>query len=248
MIRWLVLGLIGFLAILLVRLPADWFAAQLPPQIRCDRIGGTVWRGDCEGLSIDQGVANRPALRIDALHWSLQPLALLRGRVRAEVQLLRGDGAAQATLTRGAGGLLDVESLRGELRIDRQLLPPLPAGWQGVAHFGDVTLQLDGSNIAQLRGSAELRSLTDATGSSLGNYQLDFGTQVQSPPFKGTLRSSDGPLQMQGQLVLESDTSWVLDGTVAARPDTPESLARMVQMLGPADAAGARPFSIAGAR
>lgn len=248
MTRWLLLGLAGFLAILVVRLPAAWFAGQLPGQIRCEGLGGTVWHGDCEGMSIDQGLPNRAPLGIDALQWSLHPADLLRGRVSADIELQRGGSVARATVTRGRGGLLDVRSLKGDLRIDRALLPPLPSGWQGVATFEDVTLRLDGSSITQLAGSAVLRGMTDGSSGRLGSYRMDFGSQSQSAPFKGTLRSIEGPLDLQGQLTVQSDTSWVLEGTVTARPDTPPSLSRMLQLLGPADVAGARPFSIAGDR
>jgi hypothetical protein len=84
MTRWLLLGLAGFLAILVVRLPAAWFAGQLPGQIRCEGLGGTVWHGDCDGMSIDQGLPNRAPLGIDALQWTLHPAAMLRGRVSAD--------------------------------------------------------------------------------------------------------------------------------------------------------------------
>jgi hypothetical protein len=248
MMRWLLLGLVGFLAILLVRLPAAWFGGQLPSQIQCEKLGGTVWHGDCEGMSIEQGIPNRAPLRIDALQWTLRPSALLRGRVSADIELLRGDSTAHATVTRGRGGLLDVRALKGDLRMDRALLPPLPAGWQGVATFEDVTLQLDGSSITELAGAAELRGMTDGASGRLGSYRIEFGSQSQSAPFKGTLKSTDGPLDLQGQLTVQSDTSWVLEGTVTARPDTPPSLERMLRLLGPADVAGARPFSIAGDR
>jgi hypothetical protein len=124
----------------------------------------------------------------------------------------------------------------------------LPAGWQGVAAFEDITLRLDGSSITQLAGAAELRGMTDGASGRLGSYRIEFGSQSQPAPFKGTLRSVDGPLDLQGNLTVQSDTSWVLEGTVAARSDTPPSLSRMLRVLGPADAGGARPFSIAGDR
>jgi Type II secretion system (T2SS), protein N len=248
MMRWLLLGLVGFLAILAVRLPAAWFGGQLPAQLHCEGLGGTVWHGDCEGLSIEQGIPNRPPLRIDALQWTLRPTALLRGRVSADIELLRGDSTARATVTRGRGGLLDVRSLHGDLRIDRALLPPLPAGWQGVVTFENVTLQLDASSITQLAGAAVLQDMTDGAAGRLGSYRIEFGSLGQAAPFKGTLRSIEGPLDLQGQLTVQSDTSWVLEGTVQARSEAPPSLARMLRVLGPADAIGARPFSIAGER
>jgi Type II secretion system (T2SS), protein N len=248
MMRWLLPGIVGFLVILAVRLPAAWFGGQLPAQLHCDGLGGTVWHGECEGLSIEQGIPNRPPLRIDGLQWRLRPVALLRGRASADIELHRGDRTARATVTRGRGGLLDVRALQGDLRIDRELLPPLPPGWQGVASFENVTLQLDGSTITQLSGAAELRGLTDGASGRLGSYRVEFGSQGQAAPFKGTLRSLDGPLDLQGHLTVQSDTSWVLEGTVIARSEAPPSLARMLRVLGPADAIGARPFSIAGDR
>lgn len=248
MIRWILLGIAGFLVILLFRLPAGWFSAQLPPQVQCEGLGGTVWRGRCQGLAIDQGVPNLPPLRIDSLSWALHPAALLRGRISADVVLLRGDGEARARVTRGAAGRLDVHDLRGQLRIDRQLLPPLPSGWQGIAVFDGVQLTLEGSDIARLSGAAELRGLADPTSANLGSYRLEFGSPEGLPPFAGTVRSLEGPLSLDARITVQQDTSWVMEGTVAAGRDTPPALARMLQMLGPGDAGGARPFSIAGAR
>ncbi|MDR2214929.1 MAG: type II secretion system protein N [Nevskiaceae bacterium] len=244
--RWLLLGLAAFFTMLLIRLPAAWFARALPSQLQCDALAGSVWRGQCMGLSIAQGVAERPPLRMDALNWSLHPLALLRGQISADVDLVRGQDQAHALVIHAGGAQIDVQHLNGSLRIDRQLLPPLPAGWKGVAVFDDVGLKLDGSMILELSGVGQLSNLTDAAGESLGSYQLDFGSQPQTAPFSGQFQSLEGPLQLQGRITLQANTGWLLEGTVAAQSTTPAELARMLELLGPADASGKRPFSMEG--
>jgi hypothetical protein len=55
-----------------------------------------------------------------------------------------------------------------------------------------------------------------------------------------------GPLALQAQLELEPSGGWQLQGTVAARSAPSPVLAGLLQLLGPADAAGLRQFSIAG--
>ena len=51
----IIAGLLVFLGVLVLYLPASWFAAMLPPPLRCTELGGSLWQGECLGLSM-QGV------------------------------------------------------------------------------------------------------------------------------------------------------------------------------------------------
>ena len=45
-------GLAVFLVVLVLYLPASWFASALPPQVHCGELGGSVWHGECLGLTL----------------------------------------------------------------------------------------------------------------------------------------------------------------------------------------------------
>jgi general secretion pathway protein N len=51
---------------------------------------------------------------------------------------------------------------------------------------------------------------------------------------------------VEGQLAVGKDRSFLLEGMVAARGDVPENMRRSLEILGPPDAAGRRPFSVSG--
>ena len=56
----------------------------------------------------------------------------------------------------------------------------------------------------------------------------------------------NGPFAVNAQLSVATDRSFLLEGTVAPRAAVPEGMQRSLDLLGPADAAGRRPFSVSG--
>jgi hypothetical protein len=56
----------------------------------------------------------------------------------------------------------------------------------------------------------------------------------------------EGPFSFDGRFTLGADRSFLLEGTLAPRGSTPPALARSLELLGPADAAGRRPVSVSG--
>jgi hypothetical protein len=56
----------------------------------------------------------------------------------------------------------------------------------------------------------------------------------------------DGPFSFDGRFTLGADRSFLLEGTLAPRGNTPPALVRSLELLGPADAAGRRPVSVSG--
>jgi hypothetical protein len=55
-----------------------------------------------------------------------------------------------------------------------------------------------------------------------------------------------GPFSVDARLTLSRDRSFLLEGTLAPRGSVPPELERSLQLLGPADATGRRPFSVSG--
>ena len=48
----IIAGVAVFLVILFFYLPASWFASVLPAQVKCRELGGSIWHGECLGLTL----------------------------------------------------------------------------------------------------------------------------------------------------------------------------------------------------
>lgn len=246
-LRFILLGLLAFVAALLVVFPATWIRRALPPQLTCESLGGSVWNGQCNGLAYSTGGA--PPLKLDTLSWKLHPLALLRGRAQADLALAGAGISAQGRLTLRSGGRVAVAGLSGVIALDHSRLAALPAGWSAQAEAHDLEFGIESGKLAALGGLLRARQLRDARGTSFGDFRLQFPRQ-DSAPFRGALADDTGarpgPLQLTSQLTLNADQSWQLRGTVVLRPGSPPGLAGLLDQLAPADLDGQRHFSLEG--
>ena len=243
-LRFILLGLAAFVAALLVVLPASWFSGALPPQLGCGNLTGSIWRGQCSGLSVAQ--ANGQPLRLDTLDWQLHPLALLRGRLQADVSIAGADVVARGNLTVQSGGRLTLEALSGRIGLDHARLAALPSGWSASAEARELSLRFAEGRIQQLGGALLAHQLRDARGTAFGDFRLEF-PPTQSPPFRGTLADAGGPMQLKAQLELNADQSWQMQGTIMLRPGAPPGLGGALDQLAPADINGLRNFRLEGA-
>lgn len=242
-LRFILLGLLAFVVALLVVLPASWFKSALPPELSCNSLSGSIWRGQCNGLALTQP-GGQP-LRLDTLDWQLHPLALLRGQVRANVAVVGTDVSARGQIALQSGQRLAVEGLSGSIALDRARLAALPPGWNASAEARDLSLQVAGGRIKALGGAVLARQLRDSRGTGFGDFRLEFAP-TQSPPFQGTLADMGGPMQLQAQLQLNADQSWQMQGTIRLRPGSPPGLASALDQLAPADITGLRNFRLEG--
>jgi hypothetical protein len=237
------LGVLAFAIALIVLWPARWLAPALPAGMHCADWSGSLWRGQCAGFQWK--MAGAAPLNIERTQWRLQPLALLRGRLQADVELVQAPLQAQGRISSGIGGRLKMEHLNASGVLNRKLLAALPAGWSMHFELKDAGIEYLGGALHALSGLAIARELRDAQGNALGDYQLQFAPQPAAP-FKGQLRDLAGPLQLAATVTINADRSWQLDGNASLRPGSPPSLARALDQLGGADLNGQRRISIAG--
>jgi Type II secretion system (T2SS), protein N len=209
------LGLVAFLAVMLVRLPAKWVLPQLPATVQCSAASGTVWRGTCDGLSLSDGKSAPFVVR--QARWTLHPLALLRARLAADVTLQGEWGQAAATAVAGTGSHLVISALSASGTIDRRLLPVLPAGWRGTFDARDVAFELRKQRLLMLRGMATVRGLQDGQGKQYGDYQLQLAPAGNAAA-AGELRSLAGPVAVNATVRVAQDLNWTVDGTVNGNP------------------------------
>jgi hypothetical protein len=238
------LAVVAFFAVILVQLPASWLRSLLPEKVQCRDLSGTVWQGQCSGMAWHDG--RGPPLSVDTLEWALKPWPLFRGRLHAAVTIVRGSAHADANVAASASGAFAITGLQGSAHLDHALLAAFPSGWQGELTAQDISVTLDNNRLLALTGVALVNNLTDSAGNEVGSYRLQIAQSVQQAPYLGQLRDVGGPLDLTATVSVAPDFSWQIDGTIAARGEANPQLAEKLQLLGVADAAGRRPFSVAG--
>lgn len=252
---WLVaLGVLALLAFALVTLPAGVAAGPLRKAgIEAGAFSGSLWSGRAIGLSW------RGATVGDA-EWSITPRKLLSGRVAGHARLTRVDGALTADFDVGMSGA-DVKLSNVDFALPLAVLDAfplgLPQGWQGQATGQFATLDLAQGWPARLQGTLELDGLIAPPPRSapVGSFHAVFpaaqprpSLSVPQDPANVTAQVGDknGPFAVEAQLTLSRTRNFALEGTLAPRGQVPPAMERSLQLLGPADAAGRRQFSVGG--
>jgi hypothetical protein len=235
-------GLAAFLLGLVCVLPVRWLTGIVPAQLQCTAWSGSVWRGQCAGLAVQQ--PGQAPIQVDLLRWKLHASALLRLALRAEldVNTAQGSGAGLAEFARG--GRILVQGLSATAVFDRRLATMLPPGWSGQLAASNLNLRLAGNRIESLSGELTLRDFNDGRGGTFGSYTLQF--PAAGPPFVGRLRDAGGPLSIAATVTISTERRWQINGTVTPRAEASASLRSRMDLLGAADSEGRYPLSLEG--
>ncbi len=237
--RSIILAAIGFVLILFARFPARWISPLLPRGVHCQQLDGSAWSGTCTGLTA--GVSE-----LGDLTWELHALQLLRGRLDLQLDLSNQGSYLHGALALGFGGALRGRDVTLDLPLTSTLVSSLPAG----AHarlLGKVSsFEWNGKFLAVLHGELTVQDLVGSGGQAFGSYQVVFGPAGNSDTPSGMVHDQGGPLALDATLQLTHDPGYVVQGQVAARPSASPDITTQLQYLGTPDAAGRRPFSLAG--
>lgn len=242
-LRVILLGAVAFVIALIVVFPASWLRGALPAGTQCANWSGSLWRGQCSGIT--WSAPGKSPVQLESLSWRVHPLALLRARLAVDAELHGAGIQGGGKVLLGTGNLLHVEDLSATGVLDRKLLATLPSGWKARLEAHGIAFELQGRTLRQLAGTLTARELTDAQGARLGDYQLQFAPQ-SSPPFTGNLRDVGGSIALAAQLTIKADRSWMLDGTASLRPGSPPQLARLLDQFNSADLSGRRRILLEG--
>lgn len=202
LLRWLLLALLVLLVLAVVvawTLPAQlaWrVVADRAGSVQLEGISGSVWRGHADRLSV-------AATPVGTLDWQLQPAALLRGQLRAQLQLSGPRVQGRGQVTRLRDGRLDVRGLHLTMPAE-QLQPAL--GLPSLQLLG--TFQVDVAHAlvehvwfdalqahAVWQDAGVAGSARAAFGAVLADVNLDDAGRVV-----GRLHDGGGPLMVQGRL------------------------------------------------
>jgi general secretion pathway protein N len=229
-----------FVAIVVVRLPVDWVIPSAATK-SCTSIEGSLWTGSCTGLVLN-------GASVGDVTWELEPLRLLLGRLALHVNVARGPATGSADVEVGVGGRIAARHVLADFPLDGGMLPGIPRSLHGHAHVDLPFAEVRHGVITQLEGRIEAHDLEDRSGADtpLGSYLLVFPAGGRSGQPTGKLRDVDGPLALEGTLKLTPQPGFMVEGLIAPRPGAPPELVNNIRFLGSPDAAGRRPFSMAG--
>jgi general secretion pathway protein N len=245
--RLLAVGLVALACFTIATLPASLVSGTFRRVgLTATAYSGTIWSGAATG------VAWREAA-LGELRWNLRPLALARARAAADVSLARPDGSASATVAATLGGTLELTQLRFDLPLEILATLPtgVPKGWRGQARgeFGEIRLEAGWPVRAQGRLDVNGLVAPRLDQSAIGSFELiaPDPRAATAGPAAVTARVSDkdARLSVDAVLTLAAGRSFQLQGTVAPRGASPQLL-QALEFLGPADAAGRRPFGASG--
>jgi len=236
-------GIAMFLVVLVLYLPAAWFSAALPAQVRCGDLGGSIWHGECLGLTF-QGSPLGDA------RWNFAAGSALTGRLKGDVVVQGNALNLSADLDSDFHGAGELRDVKAHLALDPALLPQLPRDQRG-----NLTLELKrlavvaGPTPKLIEGFGELRDLRQVGGQpmELGSYRVDFdGASAADGTVRGKLRDLGGAYAVQGTVTLSPPNAYLVEGFITGRTADAEKQVRQITLGATPDTSGRSPFSFEG--
>jgi hypothetical protein len=132
-----------------------------------------------------------------------------------------------------------------------------PKGWRGQARGQFSAIDVAQGWPTRLQGTLDLDGLIAPPPRSavVGSFQAVFPAAQPRPSLSvpvdaanvtAQVMDKDGPFAVDAQLTLSRTRNFALEGTLSPRGPVPPAMERSLQLLGPADAAGRRQFSVGG--
>jgi hypothetical protein len=236
-------GLAVFLVVLALYLPASWFASALPPQARCADLGGSIWHGECLGLTVQNS-------KLGDATWNFGAGAALGGKLRGDMDIRGGALTAQADLDLSFGGAGELRNVVARFPLDPAFIAELPPDKRG-----DISVDLkrvvigDGRALRQVEGTLDLSDLRQvgARPLALGSYRLTFdGAARADGTVVGKLRDTGGPFAIDGTVTLTPPSTYLVNGFITGRTAQAESMVREISLGARPDASGRTTFSFEG--
>ena len=236
-------GLLVFLGVLGLYLPASWLAATLPSQVQCAELGGSIWRGECLGLAIQGG-------KVGDATWNLAPRRALSGRLVGDVDVRGAALNARADLDVNFRGSGELRNVTARFPLDPSVSAQFPRDQRGniVVDLRRAVLG-EGPALRQLQGTIELHDFRQvgATPLTLGSYRLTFDGVVQpNGTAMGQLRDLGGPFAIEGTVTLTPPNAYLVQGFITGRSADAERLVREITLGARPDASGRSAFSFEG--
>lgn len=221
-----------FVTTLIVAFPARvalaWFA---PEGLAVSGVEGSVWRGRAAALQL-AGLGAGP------VSWRVRPMALLLGRIEADVEGSVTDGFASGRIGATLTGVLRIRDARASLPLER-----LTAGTSIGPATGQLQATIDSLRLVagwpeSISGELQVMGVRypvpQLGNTALGSYSVTFPApdgDATEPP-AGQIRSLSGPYDVSGTLGLLPGRRYALTAEVRATASAQAPLRNALQFLG----------------
>lgn len=227
---------IGLLATFPARIAYQWFA---PHDLALSGISGSIWNG-----AASQGSAG--GLYLSELTWRFRPLALFRLKAGYTVSGRLPPGFVETNVAFGPGGRVHLEDLATAIPLAYlHALSPV-AGIEGDMSVQFRRLTLAGGFPVAAEGTVNVSGLIlrALTPTALGDFRAVF--QTDDGIISAIVEDISGVLDVNGNLVLQSDRTYSFIGQVAPAANAPAAVVQQLRYLGSPDAQGRREFRFEG--
>lgn len=235
-------GLAVFLVVLFFYLPASWFRSYLPPRATCADLGGSLWSGECIGLTVE-------GAKLGDATWNLAATSALRGRLVGDADLRSALAQGHADIDVSFKGAGELRNVKASFPLDPAFLPQFPADRRGVVVADVKRAIIADQAVKQLEGTIELRDFREITPRlmELGSYRATFDGVVQPDgSVKGQVNDIGGPFRIEGAIVLTPPNQYSFLGTITGRTADAERLIREAIPYARPDASGRTEISFEG--
>ena len=241
--RWLRAALLAALALTALVLiaaftvPASVIADRIPPPVLLEGVRGNLLAGSIDAIQFKR-------MQLGQLTWAFAPFALLRGEVGYDINLSGHGHHVQ--------GRFGITLLRAAVAHHVEIEWPLRSLSNDIHWGGQLSASIERARVRHGWPEAALATITvrhfmrPDSDIDLGSFTVELGEGSEAHQIEGHLRDIDGPLSVQATILLSSDHTYRIDGSLLPRAGTPEDIKYSITFLGPPDIAGRRAFQIAG--
>lgn len=224
-------GLLAYLVFLLVTLPAgqvyQYVGAQLPPSVKLYGIGGTVWSGKAELVTLgSQQYRNA--------RWRFQPGALLSGQALFDVDFDNGQSLLKGRIGLDIFGNVVAEELivQQELIDLQALMQVSPVTLGGKISGRIASLKMRRNGISDANADFTLRDVAFLLPrrTEWGNFKIDIKTDDANTVAK--VRDEGGPLLAEGLVTLNDANEYDVTLAVEADDSASADLVRGLEFFG----------------
>ena len=203
---------------------------------------GTIWRGAASPVFHQR---NGSLITLSAVHWNIEPLALLTGKLNVRVNW---DSESQTAPMYLAVSINQVELQHAYIPLPAILLEEASDFLKPAALRGQIILRSDALFITRqgVQGAAtadwlNASSLLSSI-SPLGDYHFTFSSTPAMIDI--TLRTTSGALILAGQGHFSSSSGLDFKGTAQAANGKEDALRELLSHLGPQERPGVSTFSL----
>ena len=226
---WVLIGLAAVMAVVVAALPASLISHFLPPSVHAEDFSGSLWHGSAGAIRVNASDAG-------ALEWRLEPAALLRLAMTADLHWVKVGFVVNGTVTVDRGGF-SAHDVSGGGPIEDLRDFGVAAGWRGNADVHFSMLKGDFARLSAAVGEITVSNLVSAqvaNGADLGGYDLRFpeGAVSADGSLDSELTDIGGPLQIQARIRFSpAERTGLLSGTLKERAGFPPALASQLDSL-----------------